>query len=95
MIGIIEKFNTPNSRDLKNLDLSEKVVELEARIQEMEKRQQYLAQHPIIIENLYIRRMYADKLQFKLDEISVEELSGMLNVGINNGGKMKKEERNK
>jgi hypothetical protein len=61
----------------------------------LRERQQAAAAPTIIIEHLYVRRVEVDKLQFNLDEISVDDLSGMLNVGINSDGKMKKEERNR
>jgi hypothetical protein len=57
-----------------------------------QKQQERLTPQTIIIENLYIRKVDLDKLEFKLDGITVEDLSGMLNVGINTDGKMKKKD---
>lgn len=50
---------------------------------------------PIIVEKLYVRRVDVEKFQFKLDDITVDDLSGMLNVGINSDGKMKRKEEGK
>lgn len=77
-----------------NLDGSElyaKITELEAEIQELKRQQQnLLAARTIIVERLYVRRVDVKELQFKLDKITVDDLSGMLNVGVNSDGKMKK-----
>jgi hypothetical protein len=76
-----------------SFDLAQKIDNLESKIAQLEKHLQImatLARNPIVIENMYIRRIDADKLQFKLDSIDVKELSGMLNVGVNSGGKFKK-----
>jgi hypothetical protein len=78
-----------------NLDLAQKIDNLDSKMAQMEKHLQILAtlaRNPIVIENMYIRRIDAEKLQFKLDSIDVKELSGMLNVGVNSGGKFKKKE---
>lgn len=56
-------------------------------------RREYPPPQTIIVEKLYVRRVEVDKFQFKLDDITVDDLSGMLNVGINSDGKMKKEEK--
>lgn len=95
MIPISEKVSNLKAYDWKYPDLCAKIAELENQLQELKQKQQEAAAPTIIIENLYVRRIDVDKLQFKLDEISVDDLSGMLNVGINSDGKMKKEERNK
>jgi hypothetical protein len=76
-----------------SFDLVQKIDNLESKLAQLEKHLQILAtvaRNPIVIENMYIRRIDADKLQFKMDSIDVKELSGMLNVGVNSGGKFKK-----
>jgi hypothetical protein len=76
-----------------SFDLVQKIDNLESKLAQLERHLQILAtlaRNPIVIENMYIRRIDADKLQFKLDSIDVKELSGMLNVGVNSGGKFKK-----
>jgi len=81
---------------VKNPDLSARISELEAEIIELKQKQQEgVAPQTIIIEKLYVRRVNVDELQFKMDKIAVDDLSGMLNVGINSDGKMKKKEENK
>lgn len=70
------------------------IEELRARIAALENNiQQLLSLQPVCIEKLYVRKV--EKLQLKLDSIDVEELSGMLNIGITSGGKLKKKEINK
>jgi hypothetical protein len=78
-----------------NFDLVQQIANLESKLAQLEKHLQILgtiARNPIVIENMYIRRIDADKLQLKLDSIDVKELSGMLNVGVNSGGKFKRKE---
>jgi hypothetical protein len=83
----------PYRKSEDSLDLVQKIDNLESKLAQLEKHLQILAtvaRNPIVIENMYIRRIDADKLQFKMDSIDVKELSGMLNVGVNSGGKFKK-----
>lgn len=47
------------------------------------------------IDKLIIENMQADKLEFNLDAIDVKELSGMLSIGVNYGGKQIKMEGTK
>jgi hypothetical protein len=89
-------FSYQNSDD--SFDLTQKINNLEIKIMQLERNLQILstiARNPIVIENMYIRRIDADKLQFKLDSIDVKELSGMLNVGVNSGGKFKKKDQHR
>jgi hypothetical protein len=96
VIKIIEKVSNINNFNIKNLDLHEKIAELEAQILELKQRQQECSvPQTIIIEKLYVRRVDVKELQFKLDKITVDDLSGMLNVGVNSDGKMKKQEKKK
>jgi hypothetical protein len=75
-------------------DLYTKIAQLEAEIMEMKAKQiELLAARNIVIEKLYVRKIDVKELQFKLDKITVDDLSGMLNVGVNSDGKMKKEEK--
>jgi MFS superfamily sulfate permease-like transporter len=89
----MEKIWSLNGYNQKNPDLYAKILELEAEIAELKQKQQN--PQTIIIENLNIRKVDVDKFEFKLDGITVEDLSGMLNVGINSDGKMKTKEINK
>jgi hypothetical protein len=94
VIKIIEKVSNINNFNIKNPDLHAKIAELEAQILELKQRQQeFSAPQTIIIEKLYVRRVDVKELQFKLDKITVDDLSGMLNVGVNSDGKMKKQEK--
>lgn len=71
-----------------------KIIELETRIAQLE---QYIKQMPpvstIIIENLYLHKLCTDELKFVLDNLEVKELSGILNIGVNNCEKMKQEKK--
>jgi hypothetical protein len=92
----MEKVSNINNFSPKSPDLYAKITELEAEILELKRSQQEcLAPRTIIIEKLYVRRVDVAELQFKLDKITVDDLSGMLNVGVNSDGKMKKKEENK
>lgn len=92
----MEKVTNINNLNAKSPDLYTKIAELEAEILELKQRQQECsAPQTIIIEKLYVRRVNVDELQFKLDKITVDDLSGMLNVGVNTDGKMKKQEKKK
>lgn len=94
MTIIIEKVSNINNFGLKSPDLYAKITELEAEILELRQRQsERLVPQTIIIEKLYVRRVNVEELQFKLDKITVDDLSGMLNVGINSDGKMNKKEK--
>lgn len=74
-------------------NLAAKLQELESRVNQLEQNNaQVIPGRPMQIENLYVRRLYTEKLQFKLDTIDVQELSGMLSIGINKGGKFNKKE---
>ena len=80
---------------LKNIDLYGKLAELEERIFKLEaERREYPPPQTIIVEKLYVRRVEVDKFQFKLDDITVDDLSGMLNVGFNSDEKWKRKKKN-
>jgi hypothetical protein len=92
----VEKVSNINNFSPKSPDLYEKIAELEAEILELkQKLKESLAPRNIIIEKLYVRRVDVEELEFKLDKITVDDLSGMLNVGVNSDGRMKKKEENK
>ena len=77
-----------------NHDVYLKIAQLEAEILELKKQQlEWMAARNIIVEKLYVRKVDVKEFQFKLDKITVDDLSGMLNVGVNSDGKMKKEEK--
>jgi len=44
------------------------------------------------IDKVNIEKMHADKVEFNLDKIDVQDLSGMLSIGMNYGGKQIKTE---
>lgn len=93
---ITEKITNISGFNSKSTDVFGKLAELEERIYELEARQRACQPpQPIIVEKLYVRRVDVEKFQFKLDGITVDDLSGMLNVGINSDGKMKKKEEKK
>jgi hypothetical protein len=91
---ITEKRVYIHDPNLNGSELYAKIAELEAEILELKRQQQnLLAARTIIVERLYVRRVDVKELQFKLDKITVDDLSGMLNVGVNSDGKMKKQEK--
>ena len=95
MSKITEKRVYIDNPNLNSPELYAKIAELEAEILELKQQQQnLLAARTIIVERLYVRRVDVKELQFKLDKIAVDDLSGMLNVGVNSDGKMKKQEKN-
>jgi hypothetical protein len=57
--------------------------DLKLRIEKLEAQQRFFSQQPVIVHNMTVYRLDAEKLQFNLDEISVQELTGTLNIGIN------------
>lgn len=60
-------------------------LELKARIKVLEDLIQSLGQRAwtINIENISIENLRLDKLEFYLEKIDVDDLSGILNVGLN------------
>ncbi|HBF37194.1 MAG TPA: hypothetical protein DDW50_07720 [Firmicutes bacterium] len=91
---IVDKISNLDEFRPSGHDLSAKVAQLEAEIQELKAQQvELMAARNVIIEKLYVRRVDVKELQFKLDKIAVDDLSGMLNVGVNSDGKMKKREK--
>jgi len=72
------------------------IDELLDRLSRIEKRQQQLDkilnERCWTIEKVVIEKMSAEKLELNLDTIDVNELSGMLSIGINYGGKLIKME---
>ncbi len=91
---IVEKISNLDEFRPLGYDLYSKIAQLEAEILELKAKQnELLAARNIVIEKLYVRKVDVKELQFKLDKITVDDLSGMLNVGVNSDGKMKKEEK--
>jgi len=72
------------------------IDELSDRVSLVEKKQQQLDkilnERCWTIEKVIIEKMSAEKLELNLDNIDVEELSGMLSIGINYGGRLIKME---
>lgn len=70
------------------------LVKLDQRLGELEKNQeelrQILAEKSWTIDKVIIENMHTDKFEFNLDTIDVRELSGMLSIGLNYGGKLVK-----
>lgn len=91
----MEKISNIGNYSAKSPDLYARIAELETEIRELKQKQQENNAPVIIIEKLYVRRVDVEELQFKLDKITVDDLSGMLNVGINSDGKMKNEKNEK
>lgn len=91
----MEKVSNINNLNLKTPDLYTRIIELEAQLLELRQRLPGNSTPIIIIEKLEkldvcIRRVAVDKLEFNLDDINVDDLSGMLSIGINTDGKVKK-----
>lgn len=94
MSKIGEKISNLDEFRPVNHELYAKIAQLEAEIQKLKQEQiELMAARNIIIEKLYVRKVDVKEFQFKLDKITVDDLSGMLNVGVNSDGKMKKEEK--
>lgn len=92
--SIADKISNLNEFRAPGPDLYSKIAQLEAEMMELKAKQtELLAARNIVIEKLYVRKVDVKELQFKLDKITVDDLSGMLNVGVNSDGKMKKEEK--
>lgn len=60
--------------------------ELELKLKVLEDLVQRLTERAwtITVENLSIENLHLDKLEFYLDKIDVDQLNGILNVGLNN-----------
>jgi hypothetical protein len=91
---INERMSNFDESNRGGYDLAARIAQLEAEVIELKRQyRQLLSDRNIIIERLYVRRVDVKELQFKLDKISVDDLSGMLNVGVNSDGKMKNEKK--
>jgi len=66
-------------------ELIERISRLEKQQQELEKT---ISKKEPYVEYIIIERMHADKVEFNIDAIDVKELSGMLSIGLNYGGKL-------
>jgi hypothetical protein len=64
-------------------DLLTMVERLERRVETLEAQQRFFSQPPMVVQNMTVYRLDTEKIQFNLDEISVQELNGTLNIGIN------------
>ena len=67
-------------------DLMDRIVKLEKKQQELEES----LEKEYCVKNIVVERMHADKVEFNIDAIDVEELSGMLSIGLNYEGKLVK-----
>lgn len=74
-------------RDKASQDIERRLSAMEEKQQEIER---LLAEKYWTIDKIVIENMYTDKLEFNLDTIDVDELSGMLSIGINSEGKLVK-----
>ena len=65
-------------------DLMDRIVKLEKKQQELEES----LEKEYCVKNIVVERMHADKVEFNIDAIDVDELSGMLSIGLNYEGKL-------
>ena len=86
----MEKAGPLCNFNVKSPDLFARIAALETELAQLKQQQ---AAPVIIIEKLFVRRVDVEEFQFKLDKITVDDLSGMLNVGVNSDGKMKNEKK--
>ncbi|MDH7578351.1 MAG: hypothetical protein QHH75_11175 [Bacillota bacterium] len=67
---------------------------LEKRLSNLEKilseLKQMLAEKPWTIDRVIIEKMNTEKIEFNIDTIDVKEQSGVLNIGLNYGGRLVK-----
>jgi Asp-tRNA(Asn)/Glu-tRNA(Gln) amidotransferase C subunit len=84
------------SRNKSNADL-EKMRDMDNSLQKMNNQlkhieqliEQISAKSPqIIIENVHIHQPVLEKMEYRLDKLDIEQLSGSLNLGNNFGTKM-------
>lgn len=84
-----------NRRIDSRLVLLEKAFkELEQKILERKILEQKVPGHNWIIDKLVIENLHTDKVDFNIAGIDVEELSGMLSIGLNYGGRPPEEKKN-
>ncbi len=84
-----------NRRIDSRLVLLEKAVkELEQKILERKIPEQEIPEHNWIIDKLVIENLNTDKVDFNIAGIDVEELSGMLSIGLNYSGRPPEEKKN-
>lgn len=67
-------------------DLMDRIVKLEKKQQELEES----LEKEYCVKSIVVERMHADKVEFNIDTIDVDELSGMLSIGLNYEGKLVK-----
>ncbi|GGF98146.1 spore germination protein GerPC [Paenibacillus abyssi] len=75
--------------DLLIKDMNNRFQDLNARFNRMEQSLERLAEKSsqIIIENVHIHQPVLEKLEYRLDGLEIEQLSGSLNLGNNFGTK--------
>jgi hypothetical protein len=76
-------------------DLSRNVGEMDERLRRLEESLNRLSGRPpqITIESLHVHQPVLEKLEFRLDALDIDNLSGSLNLGNNFGAKLTPERR--
>ncbi|WP_051318182.1 hypothetical protein [Cohnella thermotolerans] len=78
----------PRTDDLLR-EIRGRIEEIESRFGRMEERLKRSETQPQIrIDNVHIHQPVLEKLEFRLDALDIEQLSGSLNLGNNFGAKM-------
>jgi hypothetical protein len=76
-------------REVPTQNILERLSDLEKALFEVKEK---LEDKYWSIDKVIIEKMHADKVEFNLDKIDVKDLSGMLSIGMNYGGKQIKME---
>lgn len=78
-----------NFREVPTQNILERLSDLEKTLADIKEK---LEDKYWSIDRVVIEKMHADKVEFNLDKIDVKDLSGMLSIGMNYGGKQIKME---
>jgi len=96
LFEVLLKKKNLNSRQEKTpkAGYDEILKTIDRRLSALEKAQaelhELLAGKRWSIEKVIVEKMHTDKFELNLDTIDVEELSGVLSIGLNYGGKVVK-----